>query len=69
MKDRNLEHSDDWATPEYVYDPLNAEFNFDFDPCPLKANFDGLICDWGGGELHQSTILSKVERSICAQGS
>lgn len=42
MKDRNLEHSNDWATPEYIYDPLNEEFKFDFDPCPLNSSFDGL---------------------------
>ena len=34
MKRRAIKHSDNWATPSYVYDPLNREFNFDFDPCP-----------------------------------
>jgi len=34
MKRRAIKHSDNWATPSYVYDPLNKEFNFDFDPCP-----------------------------------
>jgi hypothetical protein len=38
--------SDDWATPKDLYDKLNAEFHFDFDPCPLNANFDGLSIDW-----------------------
>jgi site-specific DNA-methyltransferase (adenine-specific) len=47
MKDRNLEHSDDWATPKDFYDKLNSEFGFDFDPCPLKSTFDGLSIDWG----------------------
>src|SRR6187431_3300737 len=47
MKDRNLPHSDDWATPEYILDPLNKEFDFNFDPCPLRANFDGLVIEWG----------------------
>ena len=37
MKDRNLNHSDSWATPPSLYDELNAEFNFDFDPCPLNT--------------------------------
>lgn len=38
-----------WLTPPEVYDPLNSEFSFDFDPCPFpKPNdFDGLTCDWG----------------------
>lgn len=52
MKDRNLNHSDSWATPSYVYDPLNEEFSFDFDPCPLELGEitpenDGLLIEWG----------------------
>jgi len=41
------EASDHWQTPPWLYDELNAEFNFDFDPCPLHADFDGLAVDWG----------------------
>lgn len=37
MKNRNIEHSDNWATPKEFYDALNAEFNFDYDPCPLNG--------------------------------
>jgi len=36
MKNRNLDHKDDWKTPLYIYEPLNKEFNFDFDPCPYQ---------------------------------
>lgn len=39
--------SDDWETPKHLYDQLNAEFHFDFDPCPLHSTFDGLECVWG----------------------
>jgi len=39
--------NDHWATPKWLYDKLNAEFNFDFDPCPLHADFDGLMVEWG----------------------
>lgn len=36
-----------WKTPKYVYDYLDKEFVFDFDPCPSNANFDGLeIENW-----------------------
>ncbi len=51
MKNRNLDHSDNWATPNYFYDELNKEFNFDFDPCPYNTgvlDFDGLSVNWGG---------------------
>lgn len=43
--------SDRWATPRAVYDALNAEFSFDFDPCPLDGEVDGrsaLFCEWRG---------------------
>lgn len=39
--------NDDWATPEDVYDGLHAEFDFNFDPCPLHSEFDGLLAEWG----------------------
>jgi hypothetical protein len=52
MKDRNLVHSDNWATPIEFYDNLDLEFAFNFDPCPLNLNeitdeTDGLLIDWG----------------------
>ena len=36
MKNRNLDHSDNWATPPEIYEEFNKEFDFDFDPCPLN---------------------------------
>ena len=51
MKNRNTNAGDQWETPEYIYDPLNKEFNFDFDPCPLceviTPENDGLLIEWG----------------------
>ena len=41
-------HADQFAqTPDYIYDALDDEFHFDFDPCPVKPKFDGLEVDWG----------------------
>ncbi len=37
---------DNWGTPKDLYDELNKEFNFDFDPCPLDSEFDGLLIPW-----------------------
>ncbi len=34
-------------TPNGLYEKLNEEFNFDFDPCPLNPEFDGLNINWG----------------------
>ena len=49
MKNKNLNHRDDWATPPYFYNKLNEEFNFNFDPCPYQHNvndWDGLDIEW-----------------------
>lgn len=38
----------DWKTPKAVYQTLDAEFGFDYDPCPTKPTKNGLLTDWGG---------------------
>ena len=44
-------NSDNWQTPQYLYNELNAEFNFDFDPCPINSDFDGLAIEWGNSNF------------------
>jgi phage N-6-adenine-methyltransferase len=42
--------NDKWGTPKEIYDMLNDEFSFDFDPCPItwkEGDTDGLTCEWG----------------------
>lgn len=38
-----------WLIPPEVWNPLNDEFHFDFDPCPnpRPEGFDGLTVPWG----------------------
>jgi hypothetical protein len=38
-----------WLTPPDLYSALNAEFAFNFDPCPFPKpeGFDGLTDEWG----------------------
>ena len=38
----------DWRTPKEVYAALNAEFQFDLDPCPHNPSIDGLLEPWCG---------------------
>lgn len=48
----------EWATPQALFDELNAEFNFTLDPCASHENAkckkyftkedDGLSKVWGG---------------------
>lgn len=52
--------SDEWATPQDLYDSLDAEFHFNLDPCSTDINCkcekhftpeqDGLKQNWGGAE-------------------
>ncbi len=54
-----------WLTPPDLYAELDAEFHFDFDPCPypLPDGFDGLTCEWG-----QSNYVNPPFGSIMHQG-
>ena len=38
-----------WLTPPSLMADMQAEFNFNFDPCPFPkpADFDGLAVEWG----------------------
>jgi len=50
--------TDEWATPQYLFDELDKEFHFDLDPastdenCKCERHFtkadDGLKKSWGG---------------------
>lgn len=77
MKNRNLDHSDNWATPPEFYNKLHGEFDFDFDPCPLNEGEitpekDGLLLEWGrvnfvnppySQKLKERFILKALEES------
>jgi len=54
-----------WLTPPAVYEVLNAEFQFTFDPCPFPKppEFDGLTCEWG-----ESSYVNPPFGSILHQG-
>lgn len=67
MKNRNLIHSDNWETPSYVYDELNKEFDFDFDPCPINhdtSKWDGLKVDWGNRNFVNPPYSRKLKEAF-----
>lgn len=64
MKDRNLNHSDDWATPDYILNPLNEEFHFDHDPCPLQHEEDGLSTEWGNSNFINPPYSRKLKEAF-----
>jgi len=37
----------DWKTPRALYQALDAEFRFDYDPCPARTKINGLESEWG----------------------
>jgi site-specific DNA-methyltransferase (adenine-specific) len=43
-------YSDKWSTPPEVLEPLQKEFQFNYDPCPItwkEGDSDALLTDWG----------------------
>ena len=60
---------DNYSTPKDVYQKLNDEFQFNFDPCPLNPNpeIDGLSIEWGGATLlilHIPILVNGARRLI-----
>ena len=71
MKNRNLNNSDDWKTPDNLYNELNKEFNFDFDPCPFKhdtTKWDGLNIEWGVCSFVNPPYSRKLKEAFIRKG-
>ena len=66
--------SDEWETPQKVFDELNDEFNFTLDPCATEENHkckkfytkedDGLSKDWGGQRVFCNPPYSKIAKWV-----
>lgn len=62
--------SDEWSTPQEVFDKLNNEFNFNLDPCSTELNHkcsnyytkesDGLSKNWGGYRVFVNPPYSQI---------
>lgn len=69
--------SDDWETPQYLFDELNEVYHFETDVCATPENAkcarfftkeqDGLKQVWGGAVLDESAIR-QADRCMGAQG-
>ncbi len=69
MKNRNIKNHDNWETPKDLYDTLNDEFNFDFDPCPIyykeiTPDKDGLLIDWGKRNFINPPYSKKLKEAF-----
>lgn len=58
----------DWKTPQKIYDELNKEFNFDFDPCLLSTDTihpkDMLGSSWGGKRIFVNPPYKYLDKWI-----
>ena len=62
--------SDEWATPQHIFDELNNEFRFDLDVCANASNRkcenyysieqDGLLQDWSGHRVFCNPPYSNI---------
>jgi site-specific DNA-methyltransferase (adenine-specific) len=71
MKNRNLTHSDNWITPPDLFNKLNDEFNFNFDPCPYSEGeplFNGLECDWGTSNFVNPPYSRELKEAFVKKG-
>lgn len=58
LKVMYMSNSNEWATPQSLFNKLDQEFHFNLDPCSTHQNAkcekhftideDGLTQDWGG---------------------
>ena len=66
--------TNEWATPQYVFDKLNDEFNFTLDPCATKENAktekfftiddDGLAQVWRGTTFMNPPYGREIRRWV-----
>ena len=63
-------NSDEWATPQSLFDELDREFHFDLDPCSTHENHkcekyytlenDGISQNWGGVECFAIHLIHRL---------
>lgn len=67
-------NTDEWATPQEIFDELNNEFGFDLDPCATEENHkcpeyytkanNGLNAAWGGEECSAILRIQGLENGL-----
>lgn len=70
--------TDEWETPQALFDSLNWEFGFDLDPCADETNHkceryftkaeNGLEKSWGGVQRVLQSALRQAHRGLGSQG-
>ena len=67
-------NSDEWATPQDIYNKLDREFHFDLDPCSTIENHktdlyftveqDGLKQNWAGHKVFCNPPYSNISKWV-----
>jgi len=67
-------NSDEWATPQEMFDKLDAEFGFTLDPCATAENHkcgkyytiedDGLEKSWNGETVFCNPPYSQIDKWV-----
>ena len=67
-------NSDEWATPQELYDELNKRFTFTLDPCSTNENHlcdkyftkedDGLLKSWKGETVFVNPPYSNIKKWV-----
>lgn len=71
MKNIHINNDDNYATPPELYNELNKEFNFNFDPCPYNEGDiinDGLKIDWGKSNFVNPPYSQKLKEQFIIKG-
>ena len=71
MKNIHINNDDNYATPPELYNELNKEFNFNFDPCPYNESEiinDGLKIDWGKSNFVNPPYSQKLKEQFIIKG-
>ncbi len=69
-----MSKSDEWETPQTLFDTLNEEFHFTLDPCATEENCkckkyftqneDGLLQNWGGERVFCNPPYSQISKWV-----
>lgn len=67
-------NSDEWATPQWLFDELNKEFDFTLDPCATEENHkvssyltkedNSLEISWGGQRVFCNPPYSEIDKWV-----
>lgn len=71
MRAIHINNDDNYATPPEIYNKLDKEYNFDFDPCPYNEGAletDGLEIEWGSSNFVNPPYSKGLKEAFIKKG-